>query len=187
MSALPSWEEILDAALTARLRGVHTALPGTIKGYSEAHQTATVELAVQLETTVEQFVKVPDLADVPVVWPGAWSAGDKCLAIFCEESFAKWFDTGSVEPPDVLARHGLHAVCIPIVALAGQAVQFVALKNLVEAALLDLLDNIITAAGSITAPGGGPAFVAALQAYQLLITTPGPTALQVGASKVKAR
>lgn len=183
----PSWNEILDAALTSRLRSVHTALPGTIRGYSEATQTAEVELAVQLESTAESFERVANLVDVPVQWPGAWANGDKCLVVFCEESFAKWFDTGSVEPPDVLARHGLHAICIPIVATAGQAVQFVALKELVEAALLDLLSNIISAAGAITAPGGGPAFVTALTAYQTLITTPGPTALQVGASKVKAR
>jgi hypothetical protein len=80
-------------------------------------------------------------------------------------------------------RHGLHAVCIPWV--EGES-DFVALKGLVEAAILDLLSNLISSAAAITAPGGGPAFVTALTAYQTLITTPGPTALQVGAEKVKA-
>lgn len=183
----PSWADVIDGFITSRLRGVHTALPGTITSYDAATVTATIDLAVELEATAGAFQRVPPLEDVPVTTPGAWSNGDKCLVVFCEESFAKWFDTGSVEPPDVLARHGLHAVCVPIVATAGQAVQFVALKDLVEAAMLDLLGNIITAAGAVTAPGGGPAFVAALTAYQTLITTPGPTALQVGATKVKAR
>lgn len=142
MSAIPSWPEILDAVLTSRLRSVHTALPGTIRSYSEADQTAEVELAVQLEVTLEQFARVPNLQDVPVAWPGAWSNGDKCLLIFAEESFAKWFDSGSVEPPDVLQRHGLHAFCVPLVALAGQTVQFVALSNLVTATLTDLVTRL---------------------------------------------
>lgn len=58
----------------------------------------------------------------------------------------------------------------------------VALKSLVESAFSDLLDGIISAAGSITPAGGGPAFVAALQAFQ----TTYEAALQVGADKVTA-
>ncbi len=57
-----------------------------------------------------------------------------------------------------------------------------ALKSLVEGAVLDLLDGVITAAGSVTAPGGGPAFVAALNAFK----TTYQAALQVGAEKVTA-
>lgn len=181
-----SWNELFDLVLTSRLRSVHTALPGTIRSHSEANQTCTVEIAVELEGPAGEFLRVPDLEGVPVVTPGAWSNGDRCLLVFCEESFSKWFETGSVEPPDVLQRHGMHAICVPLVARAGDTVDFVALKGLVEAALLDLLSNIISAAGSITAPGGGPAFVAALTAYQTILTTPGPLALQVGADKVKA-
>jgi hypothetical protein len=178
-----SENELLDAILTSRLRSVHTALPGTIRSYDEDDQTATVECAVQLEATTGAFQAVAPLADVPVTVPGAWAAGDRCLLVFCEESFSKWMSTGSVEPPEVLVRHGLHAVCIPWV--EGES-DFVALKGLVEAAILDLLSNLISSAAAITAPGGGPAFVTALTAYQTLITTPGPTALQVGAEKVKA-
>lgn len=179
----PTLPEILDAVLTARLRSVHTALPGTIRGYSEVDQTAEVELAVHLESTLEQFARVPNLRDVPVVWPGAWSDGDRCLLIFSEEDPSKWWDSGSVEPPAVLQRHGLHALCIPIVALAGDAVDFVALKTPTESGLTDLLDGIISAAGSITAPGGGPAFVAALNAFKATYLL----SLQVGSEKVKAR
>jgi hypothetical protein len=179
-----SENELLDAILTSRLRSVHTALPGTIKSFDADEQTATVECAVQLEATTGAFQAVAPLADVPVTVPGAWAAGDRCLLVFCEEDASKWWDTGSIEPPATLIRHGLHAVCVPLVEGSSD---FVALKGLVEAAILDLLSNLITSAGAITVPGGGPAFVAALTAYQTLITTPGPTALQVGAEKVKAR
>lgn len=131
----PSWGEVLDTVLTSRLRSVHTAMVGEIRSYSAAEQTAEVTLAVELEATAGVFEALPPLADVPVIYPGAWAAGDSCLLVFCEESFSKWWDTGSVEQPEVLRRHGLHAVCIPVVARAGQAVQFVALANLVLARL----------------------------------------------------
>src|SRR4029453_14497985 len=114
-SRQPSWNEVLDTVLASRLRSVHTAMVGEIRAYSEGEQTAEVTPAVQLETADGAYETLPPLADVPVLWPGAWAAGDACLLVFCEESFAKWFDTGSVEPPEVLRRHGLHGVCIPLV------------------------------------------------------------------------
>jgi hypothetical protein len=58
----------------------------------------------------------------------------------------------------------------------------VALKSLVQSALSDLLDGIISSAGSVTAPGGGPAFVAALNVFKGTYVP----ALSVGATKVKA-
>jgi hypothetical protein len=179
----PSWGEVLDTVLTSRLLGVHTAMVGEIRSYSEADQTAEVTLAVQLEGAGGDFETLPPLADVPVLWPGAWAAGDTCLVCFMEENFSKWWDTRSVEPPEVLRRHGLHAICLPFPAREGDAVDFVALKTPTESGLTDLLDGIISAAGSVTAPGGGPAFVAALNVFK----TSYLLGLQVGATKVKAR
>ena len=183
----PSLPELLDAAITARLRGVHTALPGTIRSYSEADQTATVELAVQLECTAETFAKVPNLSDVPVVWPGAWANGDKCLIVFSEEDPSKWWDTGSVEPPPVMQRHGLHATCIPIVATAGQAVQFVALANLVTTALTQLRTAITSAAGTESGAGGLGGMTALDAALTAVPNVPPGWPGPVAASKVKAR
>lgn len=193
----PSLPEILDAALTARLRSVHTALPGTIRAYSEADQTCSVELAVQLETNAERFAKVPNLSDVPVVWPGAWSNGDKCLVIFSEEDVSKWWDTdgASVEPPPVMARHGLHATAVPIVATAGQAVQFVALANLVDAKLAALSAAIgVAAQGETSASGlGGMNLLAAALAIPPGVGAPPDSPASpwpdgsAAATKVKAR
>jgi hypothetical protein len=204
----PSWPDILRGVQNQLQERLHTALPGIVRNYDVATQMAEVQLAVQLNGE-----NVPPLADVPVCWPGGaagflhvpLAAGDTVLVVFSEEDFSKWFDTGSISAPAVLARHGLHAVAIPGLRHPGAALSVtsghvtlgamseirlgsdgatdpVALKSLVEDAVLDLLSNIITAAGSVTAPGGGPAFVAALTAYQsTLVGT-----LQVGASKVKA-
>lgn len=190
-----SWNEVLDTVLNSRLRSVHTSLPATIRSYSEANQTATCELAVQLEAAGGEFISVPPLEGVPVTQPGAWANGDKCLLVFCEESFAKWFETGSVEPPDVLQRHGLHAVCIPLVAEAGQAVQFVALANLVDT-LLDQLSAAIGVAAQVEGAASGLGGMTAL-AQALKITVPTPPlpdpplvawpANSVAANKVKAR
>lgn len=176
----PSWGEVVDTILTSRLRGVHTAMVGEIRSYSEVEQTAEVTLAVQLEATNGDFETLAPLADVPVLWPGAWAAGDSCLLVFCEESFAKWFTTGSVEPPEVLRRHGLHAVCIPLVARAGQAVQFVALANLVNAQFTALANAFD---GWTPVPNDGGA---ALKAQLTTLSLTGWPA-SVAAVKVKAR
>jgi hypothetical protein len=204
----PSWPEILDAVQSRNAARMHTSLPGIVKSYDVATQTAQVQLAVQLEGE-----SVPPLDDVPVAWPGGaagffhapLSSGDTVLVVFSEEDFSGWYDTGSVSAPAVLARHGLHAIAIPglrraaspLSVTAGHvtvgatsalhlggdgATDPVALKSLVEQALSDLLTGIISAAGSVTAPGGGPAFVAALTAFQ----TTYELALQTGATKVRA-
>lgn len=127
----PSWNETLDTILTSRLRSVHTSLPGTIRSYDADEQTAQVELAVQLEGPGGAYERCPPLADVPVLHPGAWAAGDRCLVVFAEEDPSKWWATGgaTVEAPAVQQRHGLHATCIVMV--EGSA-QFVALANLVD-------------------------------------------------------
>lgn len=188
----PSWNEVLDVVLSSRLRGVHTAMVGEIRAYSGAEQTAEVTLAVQLEAGGGQFETLPPLTDVPVLWPGAWAAGDTCLLVFCEESFAKWWDTGSVEQPELLRRHGLHAVCIPVVARAGQEAQFVALANLVDDKLSQLRDAIATAAeGETSASGlGGMNLLATALAIPPAPAPPGPLSWPLGstaATKVKAR
>jgi len=182
-SRQPSWGEVLDTIITSRLRGVHTAMMGSIRAYSEADQTAEVTLAVQLEATSGEFEEVSPIGDIPVLWPGAWEAGDPCLLVFCEESFSKWFDTGSVEQPEVLRRHGMHAVCIPLVARAGQAVEFVALANLVDARL-SAIQAAFDGHTHLTAGTGAPVGPTKL-------APPGPGTIgslaSVAASKVKAR
>lgn len=190
MSRDISENELFDLLLEKRLRSVHTSLPATIRAYSEATQTATCELAVELEGPGGEFLRVPNLEGVPVTQPGAWTSGDRCLLVFCEESFAKWFETGSVEPPDVLQRHGMHAICIPLVARAGDAVQFVALANLVSATLNDLVTRIgawKTAVAGLppTAPVTNGTMASAIIAALETALTGWPAA--VAAAKVKAR
>jgi hypothetical protein len=181
----PSWGEVLDTVLTSRLRSVHTAMVGQIRSYSEAQQTAEVTLAVHLEGASGEFEELPPIADVPVAWPGAWAPGDTCLLAFCEESFAKFFSTGSVEPPEVLRRHGLHGVCFPFPARAGDGVQFVALANLVDAKFDALVTAISTAAGVESGASGINGMAALQSALAALLPPVWP--LSTAATKVKAR
>lgn len=112
----PSWPEILRAVQDQLAARLHTALPGIVKSYAVASQTAEIQLAVQLGGE-----NVPPLAEVPVMWPGGaagflhvpLAAGDTVMVVFSEEDFGSWYVTGSVSAPSVLARHGLHAVAIP--------------------------------------------------------------------------
>lgn len=202
----PSWPAILQGVIDKAQRNIHTALPGIVRVYDVESQTATVQLAVQVDGET-----VTPLLEVPVCWPGGsagflhvpLAAGDTVLVVFSEEDYGKWWVSGSVSAPEVLQRHGLHAIAIPglhrtgVAATAGHvtlatatelrlggdgASDPVTLKSLVEGALLDLLDGVIAAAGSITAPGGGPAVVTALNAFK----TTYQLALQTGAQKVKA-
>jgi hypothetical protein len=112
----PSWPDILRAVQTQVQARIHTALPGRVRSYDVATQTAEVELVVQLDGEA-----VPPLAEVPVLWPGGAAGflhvplaeGDTVMVLFAEEDFSRWFETGSVSAPAALARHGLHAVAIP--------------------------------------------------------------------------
>jgi hypothetical protein len=164
---------------------------GQIRSYSEAQQTAEVTLAVHLEGASGEFEELPPIADVPVAWPGAWAAGDTCLLVFCEESFAKFFSMGSVEQPEVLRRHGLHGVCVPLVARAGDAVQFVALASGVADVLTDILTQLslvvaglVPNTGVLTTPAPG---IQANWVTNIGLIAARIAAGEMSATKVKAR
>jgi hypothetical protein len=213
----PSWPEILDAVQARNAARMHTSLPGIVKSYDVGTQTAQVQLAVQLDGE-----SVPPLDDVPVAWPGGaagffhapLSSGDTVLVVFAEEDFGSWWDSGSVSPPAVLARHGLHAIAIPglrraatpLGVTAGHvtvgatsavhlgsdtATAFVALATLVDAKLNLLQAAIATAAqGETSASGlGGMNLLAAALLIPPAPTPAPPTSWPLGsvaATKVKA-
>lgn len=178
-SRQPSWPEVLDAATGAALRSVHTAMLGTIKSYSSSAQTAAVELATHMPRASGEYAAVAPLADVPVIWPGAWAAGDRCLVVFLEESAAKWLETGSVEGPEVQLRHGLHPVAMPFPSIEGQATDFVALAEPVTdnyAQLKTALDGLVSALDGL-APGTSLAWDTAMVGWPA----------DIASAKVKAR
>lgn len=159
----PEWPEILRACQIQLANRIHTSLPGIVQSYNSADQTATVQLAVQL-----QGAAVPPLADVPVLTPGnlhrPLAAGDAVTVLFAEEDFSLWWTSGSVSAPAALMRHGLHAIAIPgfnrtpLTVTGGHttliadelrlgsdsAANFVALANLVDARIAAIRTYINT-------------------------------------------
>ncbi len=176
---------MLDASTSAALRGVHTAMLGTIRSYDAAAQTASVELATHLPHAAGEYGAVAPV-EGPVLWPGAWAAGDRCLVVFLEESASKWLETGSVEAPDVQIRHGLHPVVLPFPSIEGQTVQFIALADLVQTALDKMqyaFDNHTHATAGTGTPSPPIPVPAVIPAPVVPVVSLGP----VASAKVKAR
>lgn len=201
----PSWPEVLEGAIRKQLAAVHTSMPGEIVDYDPQTQRATVKLGL-----THNGATVPNLPDVPVLWPGGsegfmhgeLSGGDGVLVMFTEESFGQWDANGGTQDPGLLRRHGLHAAAIPgfrrdgeqysgetgVTHLVGTEVrlgsadasQFVALASLVRAEL-DALKAFIASAAATEAGAGGLSGMTALNG--LLAGWP---TTDVAATKVKA-
>jgi hypothetical protein len=125
MPAQPSLPEIVEAAHSRHVKGLHTACVGTIVSYDSDEYTATVQ-----PQDLDGVTPAP-LEECPVAIPGAWAAGDPCLIVFGEEDFGPDLSsTGETR------RHGLSAAMIvPLIARSGQTTDFVALAALVDARL----------------------------------------------------
>jgi hypothetical protein len=115
--------QTMDDWLDARLRNIHTMIPGKIESYS-GHKTrkATVKPLVKFLTVDGQSLEIPPIANVPVIFPssGKFSLlfplkkGDGCKIEFSESGIGNFLN-GKVEvDADSLARFQLtDAVCIP--------------------------------------------------------------------------
>lgn len=127
--------DTLRRVIDAALLDVHTALPGRVRSYDAATQTADVVLGArrvvpaadedQDEDTAEDL---PVLVAVPVIWPrgGGYrihaplSAGDGVLVIFPEASIDRWLDSGDAADPALPTRHGIDgAIAIPGLGFRG--------------------------------------------------------------------
>ncbi len=129
MPLAPDLSEVLDDVLTSRLADVHTAIPGTIKTYDAAKQTAEVIIQVRAATPNQDGDTVaeehPVIPNVPVQWPrgGGYALhfplapGDHVLLVFSEAAIGHWRATGQVADPGDLRRHSLaYPIAIPGIA-----------------------------------------------------------------------
>jgi hypothetical protein len=121
--------ELLEEVIAARLAELHTAIPGTIKTYDAATQTAEVVVQVRAQTPKEdgslQAEEAPVIPNVPVQWPrgGGFAlhfplaAGDHVLLVFSEAAIGHWRETGQLADPGDLRRHSLaYPIAIPGIA-----------------------------------------------------------------------
>lgn len=127
MSTLPTFADVLQEALNARLANVHTSIPAVIHTYDQTTQTAQVRINIRFarrEDGVLLRYSPPILSNVPVAWPSASSysityplaAGDTGLLIFSERSLDEWKQakqSDEVEPAMLRRFHLSDAVFLP--------------------------------------------------------------------------
>lgn len=119
-----TYRRILDARLT----DLHTALPGRVRSYDAATQTADIEPMIKrgVPTGGEEddvvLEALPVLPSVPVLFPSGGqcfvtfplAVGDPVLLVFSERDTSHYRATGAVADPGVPTMHGLSgAVAIP--------------------------------------------------------------------------
>lgn len=109
----------LDQAMTARLSGLWTALPGIVQGFDPVAMTCQVQPAIQGKVRSEDgtitLVNLPMLLDCPVVFPhgGGCSLtfpikqGDECLVVFSSRAIDLWWQSGGVQAPVEMRMHDL--------------------------------------------------------------------------------
>lgn len=104
----PSFASLLQTAVNARLCDVHTSLPGIVKSYDRATQTAKIQPALKRKYTDGRIVDLPIINKVPIIFPrskGKWvhfdlEPGDEVTLIFSERSLDNWKEKGGVISPD---------------------------------------------------------------------------------------
>lgn len=108
-------EAAFRAQIDARLKDLHTCLPGIIAKFDAATQTASVQPAIKRVFTEKGAVNLPLCVDVPVAFPGGGDffvtfpvqAGDECLLLFSERAIDLWHAQGGTKPPAEYRLHDL--------------------------------------------------------------------------------
>jgi hypothetical protein len=108
-------EDAAGAAVDARVKDLHTSMPGIVKSFDATTQTATVQPAIQRLFLELGFVDLPPCVDVPVQFPrgGGFvltfpvAAGDECLLVFGERAIDFWWKNGGVQLPSEYRLHDL--------------------------------------------------------------------------------
>lgn len=111
-------ETALQACMETSAFDIRVAMPGIIRSWDKATQTATVQIAIREKVsnggnTTE--MEIPLLVDVPVVMPRAGgyslvfapSAGDECLVVFADCCIDSWWQSGGVQSQAESRRHDL--------------------------------------------------------------------------------
>lgn len=104
----PSLASLLQTAIDGRLCDVHTSMPGIVKSYDRATQTAKIQPALKRKYTNGETVDLPIINKVPIMFPrskGKWvhfdlEEGDEVTLVFSERSLDVWKERGGIVSPD---------------------------------------------------------------------------------------
>ncbi len=114
-----SFETAMLALLDGFAAGMWTGGPGVIEAVNLAALTCVVQPAimarVQSGQKTFQFIKLPLLLDVPLIFPrgGGYSltfpvaAGDECFFLIADRAIDSWWQSGGVQRPTELRMHDL--------------------------------------------------------------------------------
>lgn len=115
--------DVFDSWLGARLRNVHTMLPGKIETYyGHTKRKARIKILVTLKDVKGNELEIPPIDNVPVIFPGSkefsllfpLKKGDGCMIVFSEEGIGSFLKGETTVASDSLARFSLtDAVCMP--------------------------------------------------------------------------
>ena len=111
----------INNSIKKEIRGMHTAMPGTIVSFDPGKMLATVLPGMKFKKPDGKTIDYPQITGVPVVFPqGAGQqctvafpvkAGDGCLIVIAEQSLDYWM-YGQETATD-LAFDMTNAMCIP--------------------------------------------------------------------------
>ncbi len=121
-SSLATLAANIKQGVDARLKDLHTSMPGIVESFDAEKQLATVQPAIRRifvtrdgDTEILVPSDLPLLINVPVQFPrgGGFSLtfpvvkGDECLLVFCERSIDNWHEFGTVKVPGARRFHSL--------------------------------------------------------------------------------
>lgn len=143
----------INNSIKKEIRGMHTAMPGTIVSFDPGKMLATVLPGMKFKKPDGKTIDYPQITGVPVVFPqGAGQqctvafpvkAGDGCLIVIAEQSLDYWM-YGQETATD-LAFDMTNAMCIPgLFATPNAAVQAACSAN---AVVIDTKGTRITVKG----------------------------------------
>jgi hypothetical protein len=128
MSATPTFQEALEAAIANGIARVRVAMPGKVTKYDSTRET--VNVLPQLKTPLVdelgeyEFEDLPIIPDVPIMWPSGnggecfitfpIAEGDYVELVFNDFDIGVWRTQGEQGNPGDLRIHGLSgAVAYP--------------------------------------------------------------------------
>lgn len=111
---MASYEALREAIKTE----THCSMPGIVKSFDPATQTATIQPAIRSKRYSDsgmQMADLPLLANVPVYFPGGGQyaltmpvqPGDECLVVFADSCIDAWFQSGGVQNQIDFRSHDL--------------------------------------------------------------------------------
>lgn len=117
-----SMQSALDSYMAGALSSVHTALPGKVVSYDEGKHRAKVKPATRMLMDNGVKIELPELLDVPVIFPSAKSfdlefpldKDDGVLLIFQELDISEWKADESTPTAATSSRFNLDsAIAVP--------------------------------------------------------------------------